>query len=73
MGSHEVIKCDKESCQCACSVKRFEAGPWPGMVFIGSVEALNKLFKLAVFGAFLVHIFNNSTINNICNNRHNNL
>ena len=56
MGAHEVVKCDEESCQCACSVKRLEAGPWSGVVFICSVESLNELFELTVFSAFLVHI-----------------
>ena len=56
MGPHEVIKCDEERCQCACPIKRLKASPWPGVVFICPVEALNKLFELAIFSAFLVHV-----------------
>lgn len=57
MGPHEVVECNKESGQCTSSVKGLEAGPWAGVIFVSSVEALNKLFELAVFSAFLVQVF----------------
>ncbi len=46
MGAHEVIKCDKERCQCACSVKRLEAGD---LVITGDIPLADEVIEKSGF------------------------
>lgn len=56
MGAHKVIEGYEESGKGNNAVKVFEAGPRPGMEFIGAVEALNQLLEHAISFAFWVEV-----------------